>query len=274
MPTLTLLTVALALHAIAPALPASSTEPPVERSQQGPLPQRSNVDPDEHRWVPLFDGKTLEGWRGDPTFWTVEDGCIVGRATPENPCTTTTYLHHATPYRDFIIEFEIKLEGAGANSGLQYRSTPKPPDQGDGYDLSGYQADIDQRHAYTGILYETYGRGIAVGRGQRIRFEKDRSKREIEPARPDADLKKLLQKVDADPKTGGWHRYRVIADGRRLEHWIDGELFMVAEDHDPRFTPEGIFALQVHSGPPMVVKARNIRVRKLGPKKLPETVNP
>ena len=255
-------------------LAGAATEPPTEASRREPLPQRTDVDPDEHRWVPLFDGKTLEGWRGNPRFWSVEDGCIVGRATTENPCEITTYLHHETPYRDFIIEFEIKLEGEGANSGLQYRSTPAPPDQGDGTDLSGYQADIDQQHAYTGILYETYGRGIAVGRGQRIRFEKDRSKREIEPARPDADLKKHLQKVDADPKTGGWHRYRVVADGRRLEHWIDGELFMVAEDHDPRFAPEGIFALQVHQGPPMVVKARNIRVRKLGPKKLPEDVNP
>lgn len=214
-------------------------------------------------WIALFDGKTLDGWRGDPKFWSVEDGCIVGRSTPENPCTTTTYLHHATPYRDFVIEFDIKLEGDGANSGLQYRSTPKPPDQGDGYDLSGYQADIDQRHSYTGILYETYGRGIAVGRGQSVRFNEDGSKREIEPARADAELKAHLQTVDADPKTGGWHHYKVVADGRRLEHWIDGERFMLAEDHDPRFVAEGIFALQVHQGPPMTVRVRNIRVMPL-----------
>ena len=215
-------------------------------------------------WTPLFDGATLNGWRGDPRFWSVEDGCIVGRSTPENPCTTTTYLHHAKPYGDFEIRFEIKLEGEGANSGLQYRSTPKPPDQGDGYDLSGYQADIDARHAYTGILYETYGRGIAVGRGQAVRFGEDGNKREIEPARPDAELKAHLQKVDADPESKGWHQYRVIADGRRLEHWIDGERVMLAEDHDPRFAPEGIFALQVHQGPPMTVRVRNIRVRDLG----------
>lgn len=214
-------------------------------------------------WVDLFNGTTLEGWRGDPRFWSVEDGCIVGRSTAENPCTTTTYLHHATPFGDFVVEFDIKLEGDGANSGLQYRSTPKPPDQGDGYDLSGYQADIDQRHAYTGILYETYGRGIAVGRGQSVRFTEDGSKREIEPARADAELKSHLQKVDADPKADGWHHYKVVASGRRLEHWIDGERFMLAEDHDPRFAAEGIFALQVHQGPPMTVRVKNIRVRPM-----------
>jgi hypothetical protein len=69
--------------------------------------------------------------------------------------------------------------------------------------------------------------------------------------------------VDADPESKGWHQYRVIADGRRLEHWIDGERVMLAEDHDPRFAPEGIFALQVHQGPPMTVRVRNIRVREI-----------
>jgi len=239
-------------------LTPAATEPPSPPAVPTSTPAATDV------WTPLFDGTSLDGWRGDPRFWSVEDGCIVGRSTPENPCTTTTYLHHAKPYRDFEIRFEIKLEGEGANSGLQYRSTPKPPDMGDGYDLSGYQADIDARHAYTGILYETYGRGIAVGRGQAVRFNEDGTRREIEPARSDAELKAHLQKVDADPKTEGWHRYRVVADGRRLEHWIDGERVMLAEDHDLRFAAEGIFALQVHQGPPMTVRVRNIQVRELG----------
>ena len=148
---------------IAPAVtisPPATAEPPAE-----PASQRE-ATPSEPRWIPLFDGRTLEGWQGDPKFWTVEDGCIVGRSTAANPCNVTTYLHHARPCSDFIIEFEIKLEGEGANSGLQYRSKLWPGKDGDGFDLSGYQADIDQRHAYTGILYESYGRGIAVGRGR------------------------------------------------------------------------------------------------------------
>ena len=254
-------------------LAGAATEPPTDASRREPLPQRTDVDPDEHRWVPIFDGTTLEGWRGNPRFWTVEDGCIVGRSTPENPCKVTTYLHHDAVLDDFELTFEIKLEGEGANSGMQYRSTPWST-PGDGFDVSGYQADFDKAHRYSGILYETYGRGIAVGRGQAIRFNEDGSKKEIEPARPDADLKKVLAAVDADPETEGWHRYRIVADGRRLEHWIDGQRVMLAEDHDSRFAREGILALQVHQGPPMVVRVRDIRVRKLGPKKQPEDVNP
>ena len=75
----------------------------------------------------LFDGRSLEGWRGDDRFWSVENGELVGRSTAENPCDTTTYLHHSKPFSDFELEFEIKLEGAGANSGMQYRSTPTGP---------------------------------------------------------------------------------------------------------------------------------------------------
>ena len=214
--------------------------------------------------VPLFDGSSLVGWKGDLQFWSVENGCIVGRSTVENPCKVTTYLHHDAVLDDFELTFDIKLEGEGANSGMQYRSTSWPT-PGDGFDLSGYQADFDQAHRYSGILYETYGRGIAVERGQAIRFNEDRSKREIEPARPDAELKKVLLAADVDPKTKGWHTYRIIADGRRLEHWIDGERVMLAEDHDPRFAKEGILALQVHQGPPMTVRVRNLRVRDLSP---------
>ncbi len=215
--------------------------------------------------IAIFDGTGLENWKGDPRFWSVEDGCIVGRSTAENPCTTTTYLHHQAVLDDFELTFDIKLEGEGANSGMQYRSTPLGPEVTDGHDLAGYQADFDRSHRYSGILYETRGRGIAVGRGQAIRFNADGSKQEIEPARPDAELKQVIIAVDADPKAEGWHSYRVVADGRRLEHWIDGRRVMLAEDHDPRFAGEGILALQVHQGPPMTVRVRNLMVRDLTP---------
>ena len=31
-------------------------------------------------FVPIFDGRTLKGWDGDPKFWRVEDGAIIGGA--------------------------------------------------------------------------------------------------------------------------------------------------------------------------------------------------
>ncbi|MAD19984.1 MAG: hypothetical protein CMJ52_07205 [Planctomycetaceae bacterium] len=215
--------------------------------------------------IPLFDGKSLDGWRGDGRFWSVEDGEIVGRSTIDNPCETTTYLHHSRPFADFELEFEIKLEGAGANSGMQYRSTATGPEVTDGYDLTGYQADFDEAHRYSGILYETRGRGIAVQRGESVRFEPDGSRKDLEPRRDDQTLQKHLKAVDADPKNDGWHAYRIVAVGPRLEHWIDGRRMMLAVDRHPKSAARGTFALQVHQGPPMTVRVRNLRITELRP---------
>ena len=214
-------------------------------------------------WIPLFDGKTLEGWRGDESFWSVQNGAIVGQSTPENPCTRTTYLHHNATFEDFELVFEIKLEGDGANSGMQYRSTPKGKDVGDGFDLSGYQADLDIAHNYSGILYETYGRGIAVHRGHSVRFNRDGSKHEVTPAADDAPLKAHLGAARTVSK--GWHTYRIVAKGNRLEHWIDGTRMVLVEDNFEKRIPKGIIALQIHAGKPMTVRARNIRIRPLRP---------
>ncbi|MGB0290716.1 MAG: family 16 glycoside hydrolase, partial [Opitutales bacterium] len=40
----------------------------------------------------LFDGKTLEGWDGDPRFWRVEDGSIVGETTDTLRTPRNTFL--------------------------------------------------------------------------------------------------------------------------------------------------------------------------------------
>lgn len=205
-------------------------------------------------WVPLFDGSTLEGWRGDPAIWSVENGEIVGRTTPDN--SRTTYLHRDGVFDDFELVFEIKLEGERANSGMQYRSTPRGLDVGDGYDLTGYQADFDLDHNYSGILYETGGRGIAATRGQSKRFMVDKSTRDLAPPIPDEQLRPKLH--------DGWHTYRIVADGERLEHWINGTRMLLVEDAAPTRSESGILALQMHGGPPMTVRMRKIRIRPLG----------
>src|SRR5437016_13506408 len=69
----------------------------------------------------LFDGKSLSGWEGDPRFWSVQDGCITGRTTVEQPAPHNTFLIYKDGVlRDFELHISFKL--GNHNSGVQYRS--------------------------------------------------------------------------------------------------------------------------------------------------------
>ena len=71
-------------------------------------------------WVPLFNGKNLDGWvvRSGFAEYHVEDGCIVGTTAKGSP---NTFLCTEKEYGDFILEFEVKDDPA-LNSGVQIRS--------------------------------------------------------------------------------------------------------------------------------------------------------
>ena len=73
----------------------------------------------------IFNGKDLQGWEGDPTLWSVENGAIVGRTTDDNPIKNNTFLIWKDgKVGDFRLTFEYKIEGG--NSGVQYRSNTAP----------------------------------------------------------------------------------------------------------------------------------------------------
>ncbi len=99
------------------------------------------------QWRTLFDGKTLDGWDGEPGLWTIEGSTIHGLA---NGQPLSTFLVSKESYRDFIAEFDVLLDEG--NSGLQFRS------KRDGFRVMGYQADVGE--AYWGSLYEEGGRGM------------------------------------------------------------------------------------------------------------------
>ncbi|TAH38277.1 MAG: DUF1080 domain-containing protein [Planctomycetota bacterium] len=99
-------------------------------------------------WRSLFDGKTLEGWDGDPALWSVQDGAIVGRAEGRPD---SSFLIFRDSFGDFRLEFDLLLEAG--NSGLQFRAR-----KAGAFVLHGYQADAGQ--TYWGSLYEEGGRGM------------------------------------------------------------------------------------------------------------------
>src|SRR6185312_6221965 len=72
---------------------------------------------------PLFNGKNLDGWDGDPHIWSVRDGMIVG-ATEGVAMTDNSFLISKQKYGNFVLHAEIKLRNH--NSGIQFRSEVMP----------------------------------------------------------------------------------------------------------------------------------------------------
>src|SRR3954452_12032705 len=72
----------------------------------------------EAGFVPLFDGKSLEGWRrigGKPEAWSVEDGKLVSLGEGGG------WLATQRTYADFVLRFEFRLSPE-SNSGIYLRA--------------------------------------------------------------------------------------------------------------------------------------------------------
>src|SRR5471030_1909152 len=86
----------------------------------------SELVADDHTgFEAIFDGSSLKGWDGDPAFWRVEDGAIVGESTAGRPLRQNTFLiwRGGAP-KDFELKCEYRL--TATNSGIQFRSVQLP----------------------------------------------------------------------------------------------------------------------------------------------------
>ena len=200
-------------------------------------------------WLPLFDGKTLDGWekKGGNATYTVEDSMIVGTTVARSP---NTFLCKG-PFGDFDLEFDVLCDKP-LNSGVQIRShtyekdTPLPSKGGKvrpAGDVYGYQCEITK--AEEGVS------GNFWDEARRTKWLDDFS------TRPEAA--KAYKNDD-------WNHYRIVAQGDRIRSWVNG--VPCADFHDD-LDASGFIGLQVHSIPatagPYHVRWKNIRLRELKP---------
>lgn len=178
---------------------------------------------------PLFDGKTLTGWKGREGLWKVVDGAIVGTTTPETKLKHNDFLYTEKEYGDF--ELRVKFRLRNHNSGVQIRSIVH-----DDFRVTGYQADIAEKR-YTGILYgEGFG-GILA---------------DVKPA----EVAKHLKKDD-------WNEYRIVFQGKRLQMWINGFQTVDFTEKRPKAPAKGVIAFQLHGGPPMQASFKDVILKEL-----------
>ena len=130
------------------------------------------------------------------------------------------------PYADFALKAKVKIRNG--NSGIQFRSTRAA----DGA-VSGPQADVAD--GYWGLLYEERGRGILE------RY-------------PEKEANALVRK-------GDWNDFEIVAKGNHVVITINGT--KVIDRVDAEFKKSGVIALQVHVGPPMEVRFKDLMIKPL-----------
>ena len=198
-------------------------------------------------WRLLFDG-TLDGWKGYrrddvPAGWTAQDGTLAF-----TPGVEAGNLMTAAQYADFELAFEWRVL-EGGNSGVFYRATEA--ERAPYWTGPEYQILDNQRHADGAEPKTSAGSNYALHA----------------PAR------------DATRPVGEWNRARIVVDGARVEHWMNGVKLLEYELWSEEWrtivagtkfadwpgygmAPAGHIGLQDHGDP---VWYRNIRIRMLGP---------
>jgi hypothetical protein len=215
---------------------------------------------DRTGFVQIFDGVSLKNWDGDPTFWRVENGALVGESTEANPVKENTFLiYRGGEPADFELKLEFRINRS--NSGVQYRSVHVPQGSKDGdrvvagkWVLKGYQADIDFDNRFTGMLYEERGRQIVALRGQVGLL--------AEPLRGAIGALESADTLKAFIKVNDWNQFHVVARGGTLVHILNGHVTaLLVDDEAKSRTLKGLIGLQIHVGPPMKVEFRNVYLK-------------
>jgi Domain of Unknown Function (DUF1080) len=198
----------------------------------------------------LFNGKDLSGWDGNPKFWSVQDGAITGKTTKEEPTKGNTFLiWKGGKLKDFELRVMWRLENG--NSGIQYRSK----DRGN-WVVHGYQADIADNQ-FLGILYEEGGRGILANVGEKVIVPEAGKPQKVGSVGEKKDIKAGVNHKE-------WNEYIITCRGVQLIQKLNGKVTMELSDEDPqKRAMEGILALQLHAGPPMVVQFKDITLKVL-----------
>ncbi len=184
----------------------------------------------------LFDGKTLNGWEGDPKWWRVQDGAITGGSLTEK-VPRNFFLATTRSYQNFDLRLQLKLTGVPntgmINSGVQIRSVRVPNNT----EMSGYQVDAGE--GWWGKLYDESRRNKVIAESANL------------PA------------VTAAVKPGEWNEIRIRTEGPRIRSWVNGVPALDYTEAEPNIAQDGHIAIQIHSGGMALVQAKDVRIEEL-----------
>lgn len=199
----------------------------------------------------MFDGKTLDQWEGDPQWWKVEDGAIVGSTFEAMVPTNVCLVWKGDPVKDFRLTLQAKVDQPHNCAAVIYRGWVLDDQE---WRCAGYRFPIEVASGYIGMLWgEQLNRGRIATRGQKVIVN------------PDTGWPVVVDKVsEITPiHIGKWHTYEIEARGNHLIHKIDGVVAIDAEDNHPKALSEGRIALQLHVRGPMRAWFKDLQLERL-----------
>lgn len=226
----------------------------------------------EQAFQSIFNGKNLEGWSGDSTYWSVKDGVLVGEVTPETILKQNSFVIYE---KEQPANFELKLDyriSTSGNSGVNYRSKKiknKP------FALRGYQSDIDGKNKYTGQNYEEKKRTTLAYMNEQVLIE------EMPDSIPLTNIRKNVKRncwqtrkvvryigdkeeMKSHIKNNDWNTMHIIVKDNKMKHYVNRILMSEVIDLDTKNrSNKGFIGVQVHTGPPMKVEYKNIFLKKM-----------
>ena len=203
----------------------------------------------------IFDGKSFAGWHAaDMSFWSIEDGALTAKITKERSLPANLYLiWQGGELADFELKLKSRFFGSPRlNNGFQFRSKELV-----NHDIMGYQMDNNLDTPWLVRLYEEHGRHTLAWRGERTVIDEHGNM---------AKEKIAEEQGPANFKLEEWCDYHLICIGRHLTLKVNGKLMAEVTDNDPvRFAPQGILAMQLHTGPPTVAQFKDIQLKIIKP---------
>jgi hypothetical protein len=136
----------------------------------------------------------------------------------------------------------------------------------DKWRIAGYQAEVVNGDT-AGFLYHEAGRASLVNIGEFVLIDKDGKKQVVGNV---SDRQELIKAGFVKEKD--WNEYHIIAIGNHIVHYLNGYKTIELLDNDRVTNPsdpkdnrgasrEGLIALQIHVGPPMIVEFKDILLK-------------
>jgi hypothetical protein len=197
--------------------------------------------------TPLFDGKTLTGWR-NPYDWgtaEVKDGEIHLTADKK------FFLCTEKEYADFVFEGEVFLPESPANSGFMFRAHVEKNK------VFGYQAEVDGDpiRKWSGGLYDE---------GRRLWFASpiraDAKASPEQKAASEASIKAFRERAGDAFKRNDWNLYRITCRGKKLKIEVNNAVTSEIEDE---MDASGFIAIQHHGEKGKTYRFRNLKIAEI-----------